>query len=103
MASERGRITQRYLSEGEGQAKTIRGKISQDSLRIISEAYKAAQGTMGCADSAATRIATQTYDVDPDFYNYTKSMEILKNLKGARLVLQQDNALGQYLHKGPNK
>ena len=75
MKAERNRISNRYLSEGEGEKAKILGKMEKELAQIRSEAYRRAQEIMGEADAKATAIYAQAYEEDPDFFNFSKTLE----------------------------
>lgn len=75
MKAERNRISNRYLSEGEGEKAKILGKMEKKLAQIRSEAYRRAQEIMGEADAKATAIYAQAYEEDSDFFNFLKTLE----------------------------
>lgn len=100
MIAERNRIKEKYLSEGDGESQRIMGEKEKEVNRIRSEAYKKAEEIKGKADAEATRIYAQTFSLDPGFYKFIKSLEVLKeNAKGATLVIDKDNPLFQFIGK----
>lgn len=75
MKAERNRISNRYLSEGEGEKAKILGEMEKELAQIKSEAYRKAQEIKGEADAKATAIYAQAYQQDPDFFNFLKTLE----------------------------
>jgi len=75
MKAERNRISNRYLSEGEGEKAKILGEMEKELAKIRSEAYRKAQEIKGEADARATVIYAQAYQQDPDFFNFLKTLE----------------------------
>ena len=75
MKAERNRISNRYLSEGEGEKAKILGEMEKELAQIGSEAYRKAQEIKGQADARATVIYAQAYEQDPDFFNFLKTLE----------------------------
>ena len=75
MKAERNRISNRYLSEGEGERAKILGEMEKELAQIRSEAYRRAQEIKGQADARATAIYAQAYEQDPDFFNFLKTLE----------------------------
>ncbi len=75
MISERQRIAAKYRSEGDGKSAEIRGEKERELKRITSEAYRTAQEIKGKADAQATRIYAQAYNLDPEFYQFMKTLE----------------------------
>lgn len=79
MISERKRIAERYRSEGQGQMAEIDGKRERELQRIQSEAYRTAQQIRGQADAEATRIYADAYNLDPDFYEFLKTLDTYRS------------------------
>lgn len=101
MASERGRISMRYRSEGEEEAAKIRAAADRERSQILSEASKIAQQQRGEGEGAAARIYAQTLTRDPGFYRFLRSMEASRGVipKTATLVLPLDSELfGLLMH-----
>jgi modulator of FtsH protease HflC len=105
MISERKRIAERSRSEGQGRAAEIRGEKERDILAATSVGYKSAQQLKGAADAKATAIYAKAYSKDPDFYQFSKTMETLnKSLDDkAWLILSSDSDLLKYLKGAEGK
>jgi modulator of FtsH protease HflC len=100
MIAERNRMKEKYLSEGDGEYAKIMGDKDKELQRIKSEAYMAAEKIKGTADAAAIKTYADAYSQDPDFYRFTKSLEVLKgNAKGATFVLDKNNELFRHISK----
>jgi membrane protease subunit HflC len=99
MISERKRIAERSRSEGQGRAAEIRGQKERDMLAASSSGYKNAQEVKGAADAKATAIYAKAYGKDPEFYQFTKTMETLSGTLDdkAWLILSTDSDLLKYL------
>lgn len=98
MESERRQIAARYISEGEGEAAKIQGRMERDLLQIQSEAYRKQQEIRGKADAKATQVYADAYNSSPlaaDFYRFTKTLETYqKTLKSdSTVVFTTDSAL----------
>jgi membrane protease subunit HflC len=104
MISERKRIAERSRSEGLGRSAEIRGEKERDILAATSVGYRKAQELKGAADAKATLIYAKAYGKDPDFYQFTKTMETLNTGLDdkALLILSTDSELLRYL-KGPDR
>jgi membrane protease subunit HflC len=104
MIAERKRIASKYRSEGDGKSAEIRGQKERELKRIVSEAYRKAQETKGKADAEATRIYAQAYNLDPEFYQFLKTLETYRAAleKETWLVLSTDSEFFRYL-KNPGK
>jgi membrane protease subunit HflC len=101
MIAERKQIAEKFRSEGKGEAQKIRGEKERDLKRISSEAYKTAQEIKGKADAKATKLYAEAYGVDPDFYSFTKTLEVYNDALGkdSSLVLSTDSELFKYLKR----
>ena len=99
MTSERRRIAERSRSEGQGRAAEIRGQKERDVLAASSVGYRSAQEVKGKADAQAASIYARAYGKDPEFYQFTKSMETLNtSLDGSStLVLSTQSELLRFL------
>jgi membrane protease subunit HflC len=75
MISERRRIAERSRSEGMGRAAEIRGERERELRAIRSEAYRKAQDITGKADASATKIYADAFGRDPEFYQFTRTLE----------------------------
>jgi len=105
MIAERKRIAAKYRSEGDGKSAEIRGQKEKELKRIQSEAYRKAQEIKGKADAEATRIYAQAYNLDPEFYQFMKTLEIYRTSleKNTWLLLSTDSEFLKYLRSSANK
>lgn len=87
MIAERKQIAEKFRSEGKGESRKILGEKERELKRITSEAYRKAQELMGAADAEATKLYAQAYGIDPEFYSFSKTLEVYKE------VLDKDNSL----------
>ena len=99
MKAERNRISNRYISEGEGEKAKILGEMEKELAQIRSEAYRKAQEIKGEADAKATRIYAQSYEQDPYFYNFSKTLETYQETlsKKTLIVVPLDSKFFKYL------
>jgi len=99
MIAERKRIASKYRSEGDGKSAEIRGQKERELKRIQSEAYRTAQEIKGKADAEATRIYAQAYNLDPEFYQFLKTLETYRaSLDGETwLLLSTDSEFLKFL------
>lgn len=98
MIAERNQIAEKYRAEGKGEASNIRGEKEKELQVIKSQAYKTAQILKGEADAKATQIYADAYGVDPDFYEFLKSMDVYKETmtKESTLILSTDSDFMKY-------
>ena len=99
MVSERQRISEKYKSEGEGEAADIMGQKQKELERIQSEAYKEAEQLKGDADAEAIQIYAEAHGQDPEFFAFTQTLETYRKTVGSRtkLILTTDSDLYRYL------
>ncbi len=104
MIAERNQIAEKFRSEGRGEARKIIGEKERDLKKITSEAYKVAQQIKGKADAEATKIYAKSYGLDPEFYSFTRTLEIYNEAldEKSSLVLSTDSEFLKYL-KGYSK
>jgi modulator of FtsH protease HflC len=104
MMAERNRIASKYRSEGDGKSAEIRGQKERELKRIQSEAYRKAQEIKGKADAEATRVYALAYGLDPEFYQFMKTLETYRGAleKETWLLLSTESEFLKYL-KGPGK
>ncbi|MGD8262786.1 MAG: protease modulator HflC [Desulfobacterales bacterium] len=99
MIAERKQIAEKFRSEGKGEAQKIRGEKERDLQEIESEAYRKAQEIKGGADAEATLIYADSYGVDPEFYSFSKTLEIYSMALDDKntLILSTDSEFLKYL------
>lgn len=104
MIAERNQIAEKFRSEGRGEARKIIGEKERDLKKITSEAYKVAQKLKGKADAEATKIYAKAYGMDPEFYSFTRTLEIYNEALDDKtsLILSTDSEFLKYL-KGYSK
>ena len=103
MISERKRIAAQYRSEGEGQAARINGEMQKELKRISSEAFRTAQEIRGKADAEATKIYGDAYSRDPEFYSFSKTLELYREQEHnkTRMILTTDSDFYKYMKEIP--
>ena len=99
MISERKRIAAQFRSEGEGRSAEILGTMGKELRQIRSTAYRQVQEIHGKADAAATRIYGEVFGRDPEFYAFSRTLEMYgeKANKNAMLILTTDSDFYRHL------
>ena len=99
MISERQRISEKYKSEGEGEAADIMGQKQKELERIQSEAYKEAEQIKGDADAQAIQIYAEAHGQDPEFFAFIQTLETYRQTTGesTKLILTTDSDFYGYL------
>jgi membrane protease subunit HflC len=100
MISERKRIAEQYRSEGAGEAARISGEKDRELKTITSEAYRKTQEIRGKANSQAAGIYAAAYNKDPEFYQFTRTMESFTKIldDNTTLVMSTEGDLLKYLN-----
>ena len=101
MIAERKQIAEKFRSEGMGEARKITGEKERDLKQITSEAYRTAQELKGKADAESTKIYADAYGRDPEFYSFTKTLEIYNEAldENISLILSTDSEFLKYLKR----
>jgi modulator of FtsH protease HflC len=99
MVSERKRIAAQFRSEGEGRSAEVLGAMEKELRQIRSTAYRQVQELRGGADAEATRIYGEVYSRDPEFYAFSRTLEIYGEggNKNSVLILTTDSDYYRYL------
>ena len=100
MRSERIRIANRYESEGREREAKILGQMAKDLEEITSEGYREATRVRGEADAQVLKVYAEAYGQDPDFYSFSRSLEIYPKAfgPGTQLILDgKENDLLRYV------
>lgn len=79
MIKERNQIAQTFRSAGEGKKAEWMGKLDNEKMTLLSEAYSRAEDIKGAADAEASRIYAEAFSRDPEFYSFWKSIESYQN------------------------
>lgn len=99
MIKERNQIAEAYRSYGRGQLYSWQGKTENDKKQILSAAYAEAEAIKGEADAEATRIYSESYSADPEFFKLWTTLESYKNSVGSiDKVLSTDMEYFDYIY-----
>lgn len=103
MISERENIAATYTAEGNSDAQKIRNTTDKETAVMISEANKNAEILKAEGEAAYMREIAAAYDGDmkADFYNFTRSLDALKNsIKGGNktVILDKDSPITQIFY-----
>ena len=95
MEAERKRQANKFRSEGEEEAQKIRAATDRDKTVLLAEDYKKAQQIRGEGDARALDIYASSYSKDPDFYEFTRTLETYEKVidKKTTLGLPGDSKL----------
>ncbi len=104
MNSERAREARKHRSEGNELAEGIRADADRQKIVLEAEAYREAEKIRGEGDAKATAIYAAAYNKNPEFYNFTRSLQAYRdsfNSGSDLLVLDPNSNFFNYL-KNPD-
>lgn len=101
MIAERRRVSERYRSEGQGEAARIQGERERELQRIQSEAFKTAEELRGKADAEATDVYAAAYGRNADFFAFTRSLRTYETTMdpSTTVILGTDSEFLRYLKR----
>jgi membrane protease subunit HflC len=99
MNAERERMANKYRSEGESEKWRIRSEAEMQRDIILAHAQRASIIIRGEADARAISIFATALSVDPQFYEFSKSLELYRKAfkDNTRIVLSSDNPLLKFM------
>lgn len=97
--SDREKIAAQYLSLGEKEASQIRSETDKEVSMILSKAQTEAERIKGTADAEAAQIYASSYNKDPDFYKFMRTLEAYKKtlMNKPTIVIPIDSPFAKYL------
>jgi membrane protease subunit HflC len=100
MDAERKRQANKFRSEGEEEAQKIRALTEKDKTIILATAYKESQEIRGEGEAKALEIYANAFNKDPDFYEFTRTLEAYKKIidEKTTLILPADSKLFKTLN-----
>ena len=100
MRTERERLAQELRAEGNELAEEIRANADKERTVILAEAYKLAEILKGEGDAEATGIYAKAFDKDPEFYEFTRSLNAYQSTfqnKSDVLLIDPESDFFKYL------
>lgn len=93
-------------SDGKQTGNIVKAKTDANVLRTLAEADEYSRTTRGNADAEAAKIYADTYNKDPEFYAFLRSIDAYKasfNSKNDILVVSPDSDFFKYLKSSKGK
>ncbi len=92
MRAERRSEAVQLRAEGNKRAEAIRNEGLVQAERIIREAREEAGTILGRAEKEAAETFAKAHQLDPDFYRFWRSMQVIRNTLGAKstVILRSD-------------
>ncbi len=100
MNSEREIEARQYRAQGQELALGIRADAERQTVVIEAEAYREAEQIRGDGDAMAASIYADAFNKDPEFYEFTRSINAYANVFGDKsdmLVLDPNSEFFKYL------
>ncbi len=104
--SERTAQAKLIRSEGIQEANIVKAKTDANVLRTLAEGDEYSRIQRGNADATAAKIYADTYNKDPEFYAFLRSIDAYKasfNSKSDILVVSPDSDFFKYLKSAKGK
>ena len=102
MRSERLRIAERYRSAGRAERTRIESQAQRQSAELLAKADAEAERIRGTGEAEAIAILNRSHAMDPEFYEFTRTLEMYKKTLNERttLVLSASSRLLRLLNDG---
>ena len=99
MRSERQAVATQYRADGQKQARTIKAEAQKNATVIEAQAYEQAQKIKGEGDAEALRIYADAYNVDPEFYEFWKTLQTYLAVinPNTTIIIDSDSPFAKYL------
>jgi membrane protease subunit HflC len=100
MRSERMAVASKYRADGQKQARTIRAEAKMKATVIEAQAYEQAQKLKGEGDAEALRIYAEAYNVDPEFYEFWKTLQTYGKVidEDTTIMISPDSQFAKYIY-----
>jgi membrane protease subunit HflC len=99
MIKERNQIAEAFRSYGQGKKAEWLGRLENEKKAILSKAYERSETIKGEADAQATSIYARSYEQDPEFFKFWRSIESYRRLMPKfRKTLSTDMEYFDYLY-----
>jgi len=103
MNTEREIEAREHRAKGQELAAGIRADAERQTIVIAAEAYKQAEEARGEGDAAAAAIYAKSYNQDPEFYSFYRSINAYTNVfatKGDFMLVDPKSDFFKYLNQG---
>lgn len=99
MQSEREKEAKKYRAEGAEESAKIEAQTEREVSEILARAYKESEQIKGEGDREAIRIYGDAYSRNPEYFRFSKSIELYKELLQGKtsIVISTDTDLFLYL------
>jgi membrane protease subunit HflC len=101
MRAERERVAAELRASGSAAANIIRANADKQQRIILAEAKEIAEKLRGDGDSQAIKIYAKSYEQNPKFYEFYRTLEAYKNTFSSKqdvLILRPDSEFFKFFH-----
>lgn len=97
--SDREKIAKQYVTLAENEASQIKAEADKQAKIAVSKAFAVSEEIKGKADADAAKIYAKSYNKDPEFYKYIRTLESYKKtLKNKpTIIIPIDSPYTKYL------
>lgn len=101
MKAERKKMANKYRSEGKSENLRITSKAEMERDIILANANRESIIIRGQADADAMALFTTAISASPNFYEFTKSLEVYKNsfINNSKVIFSSDDGLLEFYNK----
>lgn len=78
MQADREKEAKEFRAQGEEEAQVIQSTSEKEKTIILAKAYNEAQTIKGEGDATASKIYSNAFKIDPEFYGFYRSLEAYK-------------------------
>ncbi len=106
MRAERSAVAKEHRSQGQEQAEIIRANIDKTVTVMLADAERNARKVRGEGDALAAKIYADTYNKNPEFYSFLRSMDAYKKSfanKQDVLILEPGSDFFRYMKDSSGK
>ncbi|KMT64414.1 protease modulator HflC [Catenovulum maritimum] len=106
MRAERNAVAAEHRSQGKEQAEFIKADIDAKITIMIADAERNSRVLRGEGDAEAAKIYADTYNKNPEFYAFIRSLEAYKQSfknKGDIMLVKPDSDFFQYMKQSDGK
>ena len=100
MRSERQAVATKYRADGQKQSRTILSEAQKNATVIEAQAYEQAQKLRGEGDAEAARIYAEAYNVDPEFYEFWKTLQTYSAVIGedTTIIINPSSQFAKFIY-----
>jgi len=106
MRADREKLARESRSKGEEEATKIQADADRQKVLLEAEAYRASEEIRGMGDATAAAIYAESFNRDPEFYSFMRSLNAYQTAFGSSgdlLVIEPDSDFFKYLKQSESE